>query len=130
MKETKLNSEKSILGVKLATEFIPGLRFNVEWSIRLKNSPKVMPPFWIIWNLTGSHYCDTTFSFVIQALDLINCNGKLWDDLYQYSLFSEKVWKELVKASLRKLNFCVYHKNVSLGSWQGTSCNTCLWYRP
>ena len=36
MKETNLNSEKFTLGVKLATEFIPGLRFHVQTSFKLQ----------------------------------------------------------------------------------------------
>ena len=46
MKETNLNSEKFTLGVKLATEFIPGLRFHVQTPIKLKIDSKVRSPFW------------------------------------------------------------------------------------
>ena len=42
MKETNLNSEKFTLGVKLATEFIPGLRFHVQTSVKLQIDLKVL----------------------------------------------------------------------------------------
>ena len=47
MKETNLNSEKFTLGVKLATEFIPGLRFHVQTLVKLQIDSKVMSPSWI-----------------------------------------------------------------------------------
>ena len=41
MKETNLNSENFIVGVKLATEFIPGLRFHLQTSVKLQIDSKV-----------------------------------------------------------------------------------------
>ena len=41
MNETNLNSEKFTLGVKLAAEFIPGLRFHVQTSVKLQIDSKV-----------------------------------------------------------------------------------------
>ena len=54
MKETNLNSEKFTLGVKLATEFIPALRFYVQTSVKLQIDSKVRSPSWI-FELSHAH---------------------------------------------------------------------------